>query len=130
MIKANELRIGNWVLFDNDSTQFKVADISKGGIGVENPDEETWIELDQFSGIPLTPEILEACGVESTGNMALRKFWKLGNLTFELCADERIAIYFKDELLCFINYLHQLQNIFFSVWGEELNYTPTAAKQP
>jgi hypothetical protein len=116
-MKATELRIGNWVRVGDIESTVCLIDHNKfvqlqGNAVINRPE--------QIEPILLTPEILEKYGAKRTGNMALRKFWEIGNLTFELCGDERIAIYFKDELLCFLEYLHQLQNLYFALTGEEL----------
>ena len=46
MIQSNELRLGNWVNFYDDDTYFKVTEIAKTGLRVENDIEDTWIEID------------------------------------------------------------------------------------
>ena len=124
MIAANELRIGNWVNYDNGDTPFCVIEIAISGISVKNSEEETWIEIEQFSPILLTPKILEKCGF-----VKLRNNWS-----------ENVPDTFKINLLSLNNgdgilnlilnavnapcpkvqYLHQLQNIYFCLCEEEL----------
>jgi hypothetical protein len=53
-MKAQELRIGNYVLFANDGTIFTVNTIEGYGMILLNKDEDTWIEYDQIEPIPLT----------------------------------------------------------------------------
>jgi hypothetical protein len=114
MIAANELRIGNWV--SKEGELFKVT--SYTFLIIERG--ETLIEP-----IPLTPEILEKCGfvkqmmwtyaIDIVGNMKLvyylgEKGWSIGNKNYSDFSN--------------LNYLHQLQNLYFSLTGTELNYTP------
>ncbi len=64
MINANELRLGNLVQFAEDGTNFSVVSIGCDGLDVKNQYEHTWIEIDQFGGIPLTEEWLLRFGFE------------------------------------------------------------------
>jgi len=132
MIEAKDLRIGNLVtdeFYENFNTIITVHSINKEGVNLEIEDDGNWAEcaqrwigveykFDKLFGIPLTPEILEKCG-----------FAKLPN-----CFDcERFHIAKEDEAdywWCFFNkngafinkikYLHQLQNLYFALTGEEL----------
>jgi len=123
MITANELRIGNWVNFSNDGINFKVIDISSGGIGVKNLDEETWIELDQFSGIPLTPERLEKAGFVydwDTYRLNIK-----GSGVIDWSDDGSVGIGHHGDKFLFAGngpckYVHQLQNLYWCLCGQEL----------
>ena len=106
MIKANELRIGNWV---RDSDGFnKVIHI-----------EESFFYTEMFKNtfadikpIPLTEEILLKCGFE-----------KLGLIKYELngvALNIKWSSYFIHRFETEIKYLHQLQNLYFALKGEEL----------
>ena len=114
MIAANELRIGNWVNYDNTETPFCVTETSETGIGVKNSEEETWIEIDQFYPIPLTSEILEKCGFVRNALVAQHN-----DIIFY---DDHFGI--KGMLGVVkpnnINHLHQLQNLFYALTNEEL----------
>lgn len=127
MIKANELRIGNWVKYTNDqslknglaNTWVNVTDdIIKWAA---NPSENV------YEPILLTPEVLEKCGFEKT--------WKMYELDFsdKLLSDRRYEFfcYEKDLPNCSytlnsitaannFSFLHQLQNLYFALTGEEL----------
>ena len=75
--------------------------------------------------IPLTPEILEKCGFQwdiywqglTDGNWVLTEG---ENNTYRLAYGKRRH----DVIVYGIKYLHQLQNLFFCLVGQELNYTP------
>lgn len=123
MIKANEIRTGNIYHFpfhDENVTvigygkresdgEFRVQFETKGGILFES--------LSALQPIPLTPEILEKCGFEK-----VEKLWGI--------IYERDRIRFSQDLnICKqkgltienrITSLHQLQNLFFVLTGEDI----------
>jgi hypothetical protein len=139
-MKANELRIGNWV--DVNGKPCKVASISDDGINytdeTDHYEDESynyilWYSI--FDPILLTPEILEKAG-------AIRITWENEDFPsryeLSLGLSEGIDIwydsYFDDfflrsygndgydpiiEKIKFYS-LHQLQNIFYALTGEEL----------
>ena len=151
MIKENELRIGNWVKGPMDEFMqvnilgsFTYPDYTHAtGVGV--------FGQNGFEPIPLTPEILEKCGFELYDSdvdedypefiyQGYRK-WKNkhlyysagntpeGNWQFAISRQLSEPVRQIDiDNDCFVlrelNYLHQLQNLYFSLTGEELNYTP------
>jgi len=121
MIKATELRIGNWVNFYNDGVYFQVTEIAPAGLGVKNKDEETWIELDQFDPIPLTPELLGKCGFVQTLDMFGFEIRNGKTLFIEIGSKTWINNPYGD---CFLpysfQYLHELQNAFPFLTGTEL----------
>lgn len=113
MINPNELRIGNWV---NDSKGF-LYQIKKSNF--ENTD------FSITTPIPLTPEILEKCGFakDRTGFSLLDKM----SLSFSVDKSGRYIACWEDKSLHLpyeLNYLHQLQNLYWCLCGEELNYQP------
>lgn len=107
MIPVQELRFGNWVLpFD----------------GSKEPEQISFGKFRSIEGgannlqpIPLTPEILEKCGLLEGGKFAPNEYFSL----------QDGCLYLEQEYTCVdIKYLHQLQNVFFALTGEELNYKP------
>lgn len=132
MIKANELRIGNWVTELRNS---RIVSID----GIEPNHEFVWVNylngfgqykvgVDNIEPIPLTPEILEKCGFVL---ISKNSYWCFKNeVGFVLCmwmADSCVqgfevkgSFYYGDSYIE-IKYLHQLQNIYFSLTGEELD---------
>jgi hypothetical protein len=116
MIKANELRIGNWVYYNGDGTPFKVLTIEDGGMSVESVDEETWIEYDQFSPIDLTPEILEKAGFAVPDGYQDTVLYNNG-----LMIDFHLGEYkVREHSKAPCKYLHQLQNLYYALTGQEL----------
>lgn len=117
MIKANELRIGNWLLGCNNY-YFQV-------------DTDTFVALEHKSSnynsdcpapIPLTPEILEKCGFVRKENTGSGITWDYGK--FRL-----IQGYLPEFYLDAPHYgkayttLHQLQNLYFALTQTELQIT-------
>ena len=132
MIKANELRFGNWINYRN--IQIPVTMIGQYGIQSKNGYKlinAKFVTTD-LTPIPLTPEILEACGFEEQEN----GWHKLNicehyiNLFFESLAKAELSISGLGMKMPHIRHLHQLQNLYHALTGEELNYTQSNAKQP
>ena len=124
MIQANECRINNWVRYDNREFQihaiaeeFPCLNTDEFGIGVVS-----WKSLEP---IPLSPEILENCGFEKDRygfnhrDEHLSFYYKHGiaNGTYEPAWKETL-------IGTPIKYIHQLQNLYFSLCGEELIFKP------
>lgn len=107
-MNIKELRIGNWI----SNSYF--------------PIQVTHIALDMYGaceGIPLTPEILEKCGFD------LREAYSMNWGEFKFWTNDKLSLGedfqpLLNELKYELKYLHQLQNLIFSLIGEELNYTP------
>jgi hypothetical protein len=124
MIDPKELRICNWVMFQEDSTICNVKEIALDGLLVWFPEKkvETWIELDQFGPIPLTPEILEKAGFKNKGHEIFVKdriqLW--AHLAYYLDEDLEEAHFIPVD----VTSLHQLQNLYYSLTGQELPYAP------
>ena len=144
-MKANELRIGNWVntpnqnqnpfrvdYFDELKVYMKTGTYNAGAFGDIPFHPLTW-DISQLSPIPLTPEVLEKCGLsrDSEGwflSFDLKIYDPLvrngvGGLSqndFKI-----VSILYGTKLFPIgIKYLHQLQNLYFAITGKELTYTP------
>ena len=132
MIKANELRIGNWVKLNDQedgklvkfkyfSEDLRVAFFYKEAMGEFTAN---------IAGIELSPEILEKCGLKN-GNSELDRnvFYSTNKhlAQFSVNISGSFGIYvgvFIALRSVHLEYLHQLQNLYFALTGEELNYTP------
>jgi len=114
-MKANELRIGNWIAADGDT--FRVDG--------ENIHDATMYPdfLDSLQPIPITPEILEKAGFEwdifyqgfSNGRYVINIRHE-GTISFAYGKRKHDEMQF----LPYIKYLHQLQNLFHALTGQEL----------
>lgn len=129
MIKTESLRIGNWIkLIGSDehhlvgSLQTKMVDnigtIHLYGNGV-------WNREDQVEGIRITSEILDKCGFDLFDDddfmqTQYRGIFYIRMIEHIRCTEIRIG----DMHFGHIAYLHELQNIYYSITGQELNYTP------
>lgn len=129
-MKANELRIGNWIQFRYTETPVR---ITLGDFVREYNDEH----LEDYEPIPLTEEWLIKFGFRKykngyiiTPSMGMdygyviehyewRGDWAFGILYYDPARDCDI-----DEVYNFcgtgLKHVHQLQNLFYSLCGEEL----------
>ena len=108
-MKANELRVGNYVMFHND-----IHSLSSIGQWMHTDKSIDEIPLDEVKPIILTEQWMINLG-----------FTKFSKITFELNGI-RIGIN-GDSFLFLCNqkwvhvfYVHQIQNIYFILTGEEL----------
>lgn len=139
MIKANELRLGNYfhpnsisngIRIPSTAIWYKVGAINNfGEIEVNDPHrKETLVfSTKEIDPIPLTPEILEKSGFKNQYEhywikdkellLTLDKFWWWTNYW---TPDDEFGI---EALVPYkeISYVHQLQNLYFSLTGQELS---------
>jgi hypothetical protein len=125
MMDTNQLRIGNWVCYKNNThLQAQVT-----AIGARTIYTDLSSEYDEdYSPIPLTPEILQACGfmkIQGKEDIYRREQLQLYHgLRTTMCYTR----YNSDEY-CYlgttITYLHELQNLYFSLYKTELIYLDT-----
>jgi len=123
MIKAHELRVGNWVKNKID-TYVKVLNIQEETINQIFDDDGVVgsYRIDYFEPIPLTPEILEKCGLS---NVWIKESWIIVEDRFDLelfgyAMKVRNSSHTKEIEFAYFKYLHQLQNLYFALTGEEL----------
>lgn len=120
-MKANELRIGNWIEWDDDShEQFQVENITFHEFE-ESGDEKIYFVngglFDDMLPIPLTTEWLTKFGFEKNNGI-----WSKQSLQVYQQLPLRLFWYNEDFVveLKSILYVHQLQNLYFALTGEEL----------
>jgi hypothetical protein len=111
MIQANELRIGNYV-YDVGGQPSKVVRLTEEKIPLASP-------------IPLTPEILEKAGfIQHHDDCYLQPIYIkkiFGNPPFVWGVYPEVlgsGIVINDAMQ--LHYVHQLQNLYFALTGEEL----------
>jgi hypothetical protein len=153
MIKANELRIENIIAYG--SHILRVTEILKN----EQVKTNEFIDgnLEEYEGVPLTPEILERCGFEvntwssiTLGESTLKlgqtaspnglPYWASieyisdwGFTIQEAAEIQKQQKHFDDNsimlkgrtssILGKLYHIHQLQNLYFTLTGKELNVT-------
>jgi hypothetical protein len=116
-IKASELRIGNWVTTDAGRTG--IID----GYAIQQIDEAGDVFDSGFRPIPLTPEILEKCGFEyreNNYNKFYRKAIEQASLKIMVHSERFYFSPFEMNYETELKYLHQLQNLYFALTGNEL----------
>jgi len=130
---VNELRRSNVVVLSEDNSLWVVNGIHEFGIDVVNPQEdETYIEIDQFEGLKITPQLLEEVGFTEV-NKGDNDFtwWACPDHDYYLCIDWRKrSLGYKlypntghelESLIEAVHYFHHLQNIHYAITGEELS---------
>ena len=120
MINAKDLRIGNSVLLGNSSLSvYQIIYDRRNGYSINSKDYKE----DFFDPIPLTKEILIKCGFHKFNNAWVQKDFTENNSKFYFSIWNLIDDEFKYNSAEFdieINSLHQLQNLYFALTGEEL----------
>lgn len=112
-MKTTELRIGNKIQIGH--TMVTVSEILDGEI--ETPEEGIIaISHSQISGIPLTSEWMVKLGFASHG----RGKWEHVTMPVEIYWNERMDFYYGNAVGISLDYLHQLQNLYFALTGKEL----------
>jgi hypothetical protein len=125
MIRPNELRIqefriGNWFV-NSEGEHEQIKEFFFDSVMGQADPPLIYLNHDQIEtcgAIPITPEILERCGFESN---PYQDRYELGYFHFEHCAIRQMIWI---EKYPHVNYLHQLQNLYFALTGEELQYNP------
>jgi hypothetical protein len=119
-MKASELRIGNTIRYTHDTD---LNDKLRGTFLTIDIDTLTYLEIgdrpDFYEPIPLTPAILEKCGfVRDRNGFALSD--KM-SLSLSVTKDgEYLACWLDKSLGITVENVHQLQNLYFALTGEEL----------
>lgn len=119
-LKPNELRIGNWVMFDpNELIEDPFAEpIPQYPFRIESGEH---IDLSVYGGyhpIPITDEILKAVGAVEWGDSQ----WEIGDFELVKAGDRYYPSVniFEYTLSEGMKYLHQLQNMYYCWEGKEL----------
>jgi hypothetical protein len=140
MIAVNELRIGNWIKVSRSNVEVRIPDmaVQVAGINVisgicinSNPHLEipTVFPI-HCAPINITEEILIKAGFEKRSHT-----WKDASVTKQMFINRPFALeYVGNWFLCKISYenlpvlmhgdvlhVHQLQNLWYSLTGQELN---------
>jgi hypothetical protein len=144
MIKATDLRIGNWVSIKNNyRDSFQNIQILNGDHLSHILNEHPEHVINYTEPIPLTKEILEKCGFEKDNEQKFNGIIESYSLDIDVKGSNKNTIHFNlpgntriknKELYNFGNYtvndhwgsnnfkyLHQLQNLYYALTGEELN---------
>lgn len=118
MILPNELRIGNWLIDIKFGSYIRF----KSFFGLCNVETNP----DLYNPIPLTPEILEKAGFKyDEGMESYDLFTSSGLISIAtdysfFIGDNHLECGFAGGNKSLVKYLHQLQNLYFALTGEEL----------
>jgi hypothetical protein len=123
-MKANEVRIGNY--YNPHGKEY--FQITAEDIVCMRDDPQD----DFFQPMLLTPEILLKCGwFENKYGLFKNPILKCRWITNNLCGDNLDICFLRFDSIMSppktstdIYFLHELQNLYFALIGEELNYTP------
>lgn len=132
MIAANELRLGNWILIKDKLLGDIEVQITGIVIGDETIPDQIHYKWDKGFGtihsfgdvypIPLTEEILLKCGFEELYKSKYTR--KLEHKVYFFIEwierPYKKCIYYNNHPFEHIKYLHQLQNLFKSLTGNDL----------
>lgn len=127
MIKAHEVRIGNIVMWNGKPTKLSALHIYTMFDAQD--------EAEEGSPIQITPEILKKAGFVSTGSgddFHNGILWNTPNENYKYCEDgyivDNCGYYGHYCDIGDVSYLHQLQNLYFALTGEELTIALPAVK--
>ncbi len=126
MIEANELRIGNWLSHTNNNGTFNLQtqEVLIDGFSCLY-DQGLWtIPYVESKGIPLTKEILLNCGfIQLYRSDSCVRLELIDQPEYEFKSNSfhsEFRLFFEGHCMAGINYLHQLQNLYFALTGKEL----------
>jgi hypothetical protein len=117
MIKETDLRLGNWVILRGEYRKVDAGMLYN-------------LQAFYFQPIPLSPEVLTACGFENGEifvgyhRYKVENFWTVCQGKFDGIYSITILDHLPFMLPARIKHLHELQNLIYCLTGEELNYTP------
>lgn len=139
-IKVNELRLGSWLVFDNLIMPHEYIQVNArffcslaGGRPLADLSDKE--ELNQYwKPIPLSPEVLLACGFEKLpGSKSVYRIIIEGleisvnpTLSFAYIDTEWGQASIKNPIF---KYLHQVQNLVHTLTQAELVFNPNTLKQ-
>lgn len=107
MIAAKELRIGNWVIYDN---KYHVVEEI-----VTDFRDYKYMPFEDLEPIPISPEILESCGFVKDYDDT---WYSKKDIDIKMLPN--IYEVYIDDVLTSVENLHQLQNLYFALYAEEI----------
>lgn len=118
MIAKNDLRIGNVV--DCYSYRLRISQLTID-YATATPDTEGAFLYKDMQPIPLTPSILEGCGFVKWKELHFQQWgYVQRNVIIEVNDDGTILYIHEPNITLIITTVHQLQNLFYCLCGEEL----------
>lgn len=157
MVKATDLRIGNRIYSPKYEREFIVGTVYKNGIGQPDDDYNSYINESDLEGIALSEEWLERLGfdrrepiqvtIDTTTKEKFQFYSQWSDITpiieknddliqikslhcnEKSCVVAIITTNEKELHIPNIRYVHQLQNLIYSLTGQELTLSEKATAQ-
>lgn len=125
MIETNDLRRGNIIINAIDGLQYFIRDITENYVRARYVNSTVWllqIYSRKMSGIPLTEEWLVNFGFDKILDEDRPYFliFKKPRMTIYFSTNEKWHHVFFEGVPVAIEYVHQLQNLYFALTSEEL----------
>jgi hypothetical protein len=127
MIKPNELRLGGLLLFKGEVKE--VTGIDPHNKGIYLSDDDGAFSMEQPQPILLTSEWLERCGFKRGKEVGDKKvFYSTGahKIAIQISGTDHQQYLLDGHLIKGyhpLSFVHQLQNLYFALTGEELTIT-------
>src|SRR6185437_5636853 len=131
MIEAKDLRIGNWVL-DQDNIPCKISvlyseqknkfegwDVLKRCYEIELPNLDSIYLSDTIEPIPLTKRYFIECGFKY-GHGKFNEWWEYGELRVYREIGVKKNLFEESFHKARVSYVHQLQNLYYALTNKEL----------
>lgn len=122
MILTEDLRIGNWISVTD--VMYRINVIS--GTKVYFEGHKRSVKKEELQPIPITPEILEKAGFARRGQTSLYDKVPVEGFTYHIYWNKIMIFQTPDNTLCHwlntrITFLHQLQNLYYSLTSKEIS---------
>jgi len=120
-MEANTLRLENYVEYN--SMFFKVKLISKSGVSCDRGKGIVELSIKDINPIPLSEDILLKLGFEKS-NAKISGCDYFTKDKYSVMVKEDVCYFSLVEMqsryLCIVEFLHQIQNVYFALTNEEL----------
>lgn len=117
MIKANELRIGNWITCMYGT--YPVIDVMCDGLNLPHVEG---LPYDEADGVILTEEWLIKAGFEQTESTFWLDNFGVNNENFEFNTKPLFYYELSSGKRAYLSFVHDLQNLFYALKREELTF--------
>jgi len=130
MIKANEIRVNNMIQYNDYIAVVTNINKSTVRIDIDNELEDLFIDYESASSIPLTEEWLLKLGfyLNDNGEPEIKTNEDYALSISINCAPYKYTAWHvleresKYYMMAEVKFVHQVQNLFYCLTGEELNY--------
>lgn len=112
-MKSNEVRVGNFILFSGVQTRVIPADFATQCRGINSS------EMPNFNPIELTEEWLKKAGYKKQNGYGYSNY----NVYGTILKNETGFEFHYYGIIIRLDFVHQLQNLFFSLYGEDLVFS-------